>query len=91
MKKEKILKITKICTIICALITLISFAGNSIMKHILMISNSKEASSIGIIGGADGPTTIFLASSGSHSIVGIFGILTIIGIVIYTYLKKKII
>lgn len=89
MKKEIILKITKICTIVCAVITLISFVGDFIMKHILVINNSKEASSIGIIGGADGPTTIFLASSGSYSINGMFGILTVIGIIIYMYLKNK--
>lgn len=89
MKKEKVLKIIKIYTIICASITLISFAGNFIMKHILIINNSKKVSSIGIIGGADGPTAIFLTSSGTYSIFGLFSILTTIGIVIYIYLRKK--
>lgn len=90
MKKENILKITKICTITCAVITLICLVGDSILEHILMISYSREASSIGIIGGADGPTAIFLASSGAHSILGFLSFLTAIGIVIYIYLKKKI-
>lgn len=49
-----------------------------------------EASSIGIIGGADGPTTIYLASSSVNcwSLLGIFIIGVIIAAVIL-FLKKR--
>ena len=42
---------------------------------------SKEASAVGIIGGADGPTAIFLASkqpANSYIVIGIVGLLCIV-------------
>ncbi|TAH63656.1 MAG: hypothetical protein EWM50_01945 [Gottschalkiaceae bacterium] len=48
-----------------------------------------NASSIGIIGGADGPTAIFIASQPSFNLaIGIFSLLTIAGI-IYLFIVKR--
>ena len=56
-----------------------------------MIS-SNEPATIGIIGGADGPTAIFLASQTNWlAIVGCVGIIVvaIAALIIYRYKKKK--
>ncbi len=44
---------------------------------------------VGIIGGADGPTSIFIATSpSSYSVTKVFGILTLLGIA-YLLIKRK--
>lgn len=49
-----------------------------------------QASSIGIIGGADGPTSIFIASQpNSYLITSIFVLLTIGGFVVLFFLKRS--
>ena len=50
--------------------------------------SSQEAAAIGIIGGADGPTAIFIASKtmSSTSILLLLGLLMVIGIMIF---KKR--
>jgi len=56
------------------LIAIIGIVGISLIP-------SKEASAIGIIGGADGPTAIFLASKhplGSYVAIGVVGLICIV-------------
>lgn len=53
-------------------------------------SDFKDASTIGIIGGADGPTAIYLSNSKSFPLISvIFMSLTIIGIMYLLFTKKK--
>ncbi len=97
MKKAKILKMIKICTIICAAITVVASFGDFILVHILNLMHNSEVisgtagSSIGIIGGADGPTAIYITSgSASPPYAIIFGILTILGIGLQLFIKKML-
>lgn len=86
MRKDKFIKITKVCTIISTVVTLIFGVGDIALKYMLNIN--KEA--IGIIGGADGPTAVFTSSSISQfTLIAFFGILTVIGLVLQVVLKKN--
>lgn len=60
MKKTKRLGIL---TIVAGAFSLISMATNWLPTLMLYLSGSNTASSIGIIGSADGPTAIYVASS----------------------------
>ena len=44
---------------------------------------------IGVIGGADGPTAIFVASSTDWVLAAIIGVVIVAGIVLTIVLKKK--
>lgn len=83
MKKSK--KIIILLTIITSLIALISANYNYLLQKYISYKfniNLKEAASIGIIGGADGPTSIFIASKPhSNAITIISTFLSIIGFV----------
>ena len=54
---------------------------------------SKEATSIGVIGGADGPTAIFLTSNASWLsacvFIGILVVAVLLALIIYRNNKKK--
>jgi Na+-transporting methylmalonyl-CoA/oxaloacetate decarboxylase beta subunit len=53
-------------------------------------SNLNDAASIGIIGGSDGPTSIYVGNpQSSYLITVIFTLLSIIGIVFLIITKKK--
>ena len=43
---------------------------------------------IGVIGGADGPTAIFLASSVNWLLVGVLGVVAL-GVVLFFLLRKR--
>ncbi|MGF7059508.1 sodium ion-translocating decarboxylase subunit beta [Brassicibacter mesophilus] len=92
MKKGKLTKVVTIFTIITAIITLSSAVFSLLIPLYLSYKLQKDlsgASSIGIIGGTDGPTAIFLASQpSSHLITFIFALLTIGGVVYLIYSKK---
>lgn len=49
---------------------------------------NQSTASVGIIGGADGPTAIFLAKEAGPSRAGFFGILFLVVIVIILFMKK---
>lgn len=74
------------------IITLISVSCNFLMPMYLSYRLNKEvssSSSIGIIGGADGPTTIYLASqSSTYLFTVVFALLSIVGI-LYLFFAKK--
>lgn len=90
MKKSK--KVIALLTIITSLITFISLSYNCFLQKYASYRfniNSKQAVSIGIIGGADGPTAIFIASkSYSNAITIISALLSIIGFVYLFYIKR---
>ena len=79
----------KIITVVSGLVATLILTSNWIFKHLLFMFahvniSRADASSIGIIGGADGPTAIYLAPGNppllKYSIVAILYILTAIGI-----------
>mgnify|MGYP001419217730 CR=1 FL=1 len=80
-------KIVMVLTIFTSIITVVSVSWKFLMGLYFQYKfniNTGDASSVGIIGGADGPTSIFLSGSPySRLITVIFGILSMLGI---TYL-----
>ncbi|HHU70729.1 MAG TPA: sodium ion-translocating decarboxylase subunit beta [Clostridiales bacterium] len=93
MRNKKLTRIIRVLTIICALTTF----GSVFSKSLLMLYYSykfnvdiKDASAVGIIGGSDGPTEIFIGSqSTTHMVPIIFAILTGVGVVYLIVDRKK--
>ena len=55
-----------------------------------LVGCSNEAANIGIIGGADGPTAVFVSSGANWmSIVGVIGIIIVIILVAFIMYRKK--
>lgn len=67
------------------LLCTISAVGIALYKFLFL---KKEVASIGIIGGADGPTTIFLTSKFINPEIIIFSIIFIVSLGIYIFLKR---
>lgn len=87
-------KIIIVLTVITTIITIVSASWKLIMRMYIQyrfqISNDNSASSIGIIGSADGPTAIFISGSRySNSITIICALLSVLGIT-YLLITKKI-
>lgn len=84
MKKQKTI-IISILTVICALIAITSaFAGPLLSKYLSykFSINTKDLGSIGIIGGADGPTAIFVTGHiNFYWVTAVFSLLTILGVI----------
>lgn len=85
-------KTVKVLTIACIIICTISIILNFLLPFIMFkkisagIDIDRKTS---IIGGADGPTSIYIASEKSYYLITfIFGLLSIIGIV-YLIIKRK--
>ena len=83
MKKDKSIKLTllTVSTVLWALAALISAFSNSILS--LYLSNRfnldvRNTVSVGVVGGADGPTVIFL-SDNTHFFTALFAVLAILG------------
>lgn len=93
MKKKLIKRAITLLTVICTAITIINIAYNFLLPLFLSYKfkfDLNKASSVGIIGGADGPTTIYLASSqSSHFVSIIIALLSILGITYLIYMKRK--
>lgn len=73
-------------------LTIIGLVVISIISMVFILNeNGKEAASIGIIGGADGPTAIFISSSVSLEPVAITvcGLILVVGMGIFIYKKIK--
>ena len=93
MKKEKSIWVKGITvfTILCALIAFIGVFADFLLPLYLSYKfnvNTRDASSIGIIGGADGPTAIFISGQFSFRLLTIiFALLTVLGIV-YLVINK---
>jgi Na+-transporting methylmalonyl-CoA/oxaloacetate decarboxylase beta subunit len=91
-------KIFKIAAFISGFLALFTFFSPHLMKLWLTwrfgqelgdTPGIKEATSIGIIGGADGPTSIYLSSSAPGLRIGITGIFLITGLSLYLLSRKK--
>jgi len=93
LKNERINKAITILTIISVIVTLINLAYDFLLPLYLsykLQTDLREASSIGIIGGADGPTSIYLSSQQSpHVVTTIFALLSIIGIIYLIFHKRS--
>lgn len=83
--KKQMPAIVAALTVLCALIALAGAFSGPLLSLYLSNKfnvNTKDASSIGIIGGADGPTAVFVSGHvNSHWFTVIFAMLTILGIV----------
>jgi len=92
MKKMKY-KVVFIATVICGLATMINIAyifSLPLLLSFLFQKDLRGANTIGIIGGADGPTSIYVASSyNSHLITVILALITILGIAYLIMAKRK--
>lgn len=86
-------KTVKIATILCIMMTMFSVLYKQLLLLYLSLkysSDFSDAAAIGIIGGADGPTAIYVSNSNSFPwLPVIFMCLTIVGIIYLVYTKKK--
>ncbi len=91
MNKKK--KVVILFTVLCALTAVLNVSYNYLMPIYLSYKlnmDLRDAKTIGIIGGADGPTAIFVANSqSSFLITAIFTLLSIIGIAYLIISKRK--
>ncbi len=73
-------------------LTIIGLVVISIISMVFILNeNGEESASIAIIGGADGPTAIFVSSSVSLEAVAITvcGLILVVGMGIFIYKKIK--
>ncbi len=93
MDKRKIFKAIVIFTAIAGIITVIGLGFEILLPIYLSYKLNRgigNAASIGIIGGADGPTSIFIASQPSpYFLTGIFALLTVVGILTLFIIKRS--
>ncbi|PNT90320.1 MULTISPECIES: sodium ion-translocating decarboxylase subunit beta [Clostridia] len=94
MKKEKSIKMITIFTVICALVAFISLFSSYLLSLYLSHKfniDTRDAGSIGIIGGADGPTAIYLSGQiSSHWFTVVFTTLAILGIIYLIFAKNSV-
>lgn len=92
MKKLGLRKVVTLFTIIAIVMTIISIGFNFVLPMYLSYKLNNEvdkASSIGIIGGADGPTAIYVTGKLSpYAFADIF-LLLAIGGVLYLFFSRK--
>lgn len=92
MITRKYNKIITILTIITTILTLISIFFRFILPIYLSYEfkiNTNKVNSIGIIGSADGPTSIFIGNMQAlNNSTILFALLSVIGIVYLIYIKK---
>ena len=88
-------KVIKAITIISLIITMVSGLVNFVVPLIKFNQfnmNLASASSVGVIGGADGPTSVFIVGERPYHIIAIiFGVISVIGMIyllVHKYLKK---
>jgi Na+-transporting methylmalonyl-CoA/oxaloacetate decarboxylase beta subunit len=92
MNNKIINKFVMIFTVICGAAAAISLLYEYLLPLYLSYkfkTDLSDASSIGIIGGADGPTTIFVSGSVSPGVTALFAVLTVIGIVYLIIAKRR--
>lgn len=98
MKKPVLFTILKIGTILSAMIAMLILAGQNVLEWWLVRQFagkvSDGAGSIGIIGGADGPTAIFVTTTSSwgspYIWAGGFAVLALAGFITLLIMKKKL-
>lgn len=91
-------KILKTASFISGFLALVTFFSPQLLKlwlawrfrqELADTPGIQETASIGIIGGADGPTSIYLSSSAPGLRIGITGIFLITGLSLYLLSRKK--
>jgi Na+-transporting methylmalonyl-CoA/oxaloacetate decarboxylase beta subunit len=83
MNNKLIRKIVMILTVFCGAAAAIGILYEYLLPLYLSYkfkTDLSDASAIGIIGGADGPTTIYLSGSVPPGITALFAVLAVIGI-----------
>lgn len=95
LMKKKILYAVKILTAISAVIALASVMFQLLLRIYIsnkyQLSNANAAASIGIIGGADGPTVIYVSDHSSFNLLTLIAvIITIAGIVFQILIKNHL-
>jgi len=92
LKRKRAARAVTILTVITAVITIISAAYEYLLPVFLSFAlhfDAREASSIGIIGGADGPTAIYLTGQPPMRVItAVFASLTVAGILCRQLLLK---
>ena len=92
MEKGKFTKVFSMVTIVTTIITFTSVTVSSLIPVYLSYKYhiySSKVGSIGVIGGADGPTAIFVTNQSSpHLFTIVFALISMVGI-IYLILVKK--
>jgi len=95
--KKKSIRVITVFTVVCALVAIASALFNSLLplylayKFNVGMGNIKNASSIGIIGGSDGPTAIFISGqSNPYLITIIFAFLAVVGVVFLIANKRTV-
>ena len=92
MNHKLINKFVFVFTAICVAATALSAVYNYLLPLYLSYKFNMDlrgASSIGIIGGADGPTSIYVSSSLLPNITAIFALLAAAGIIYLFFDKRK--
>lgn len=83
-----------IFTVICALVAFISLFSSYLLSLYLSHKfniDTRDAGSIGIIGGADGPTAVYLSGQiSSHWFTVVFTTLAILGIIYLIFAKNSV-
>lgn len=92
MRKESIEKVVVIITVISTITILINEMFNFILPMLLshiFQPDSSESGSLGIIGGADGPTAIFISHQPPLHLVTIIAAMITIAGISYQFIEKK--
>lgn len=93
MNKKRIRKVVILLTAICVISTIINISYQYLLPLYLSSkfnTDLTKANSIGIIGGADGPTAIYVSNSLSSPLISlILTLLSILGVVYLIYTKKN--
>ena len=94
MKNKRINKAITVLTVISVIFTFINLACNFLLPIYLsykLQTDLRGASSIGVIGGADGPTSIILSSQQSPQIItATFALISIVGIAYLILVNRRI-
>lgn len=92
MRRKRAARVVTILTVITAVITIICAAYELLLPMFLSLAlhfDAREASSIGIIGGADGPTAVFLTGRPPVRVLtAVFALFTAAGILCRHLLLK---
>jgi len=92
LKRKRAARVATILTVITAVITVVSAAYEILLPGFLSVVlhfDAREASSISIIGGADGPTAIYLTGRPPVRVItAVFALLTAAGILCRHLLLK---
>ncbi|KAF5040091.1 Na+-transporting oxaloacetate decarboxylase beta subunit [anaerobic digester metagenome] len=92
MNNKMIKKLVMIFTVFCTAAAALGISYQYLLPLYLSYKLNKDlsdASAIGIIGGADGPTTIYLSGSVSPGLTAVFAVFAAIGIAYLIITKRK--